>query len=62
MRPPACRQGLKVGKRDSILQRLRASDHVLLSPHVAGLTTESYFKLANVLADKILNDYADGKL
>jgi D-3-phosphoglycerate dehydrogenase len=30
------------------------SDKVLLSPHVGGWTTESYFKLSNVLADKIL--------
>ena len=28
--------------------------NVLLSPHVGGWTTESYFKLSNVLADKIL--------
>lgn len=27
---------------------------VLLSPHVAGWTSESYFKIANVLADKII--------
>lgn len=27
---------------------------VLLSPHVAGWTVESYFKIANVLADKII--------
>jgi len=31
------------------------SDKVLLSPHVGGWTTESYFKLSNVLADKILD-------
>lgn len=30
------------------------SDKVLLTPHVAGWTQESYFKLSNVLADKIL--------
>lgn len=29
------------------------SDKVLLSPHVGGWTHESYFKLSNVLADKI---------
>lgn len=34
---------------------LKHSDNVLLSPHVAGWTKESYFKLSNVLADKILN-------
>lgn len=34
---------------------LSKSNKVILSPHVAGWTTESYFKLSNVLADKILN-------
>jgi D-3-phosphoglycerate dehydrogenase len=33
---------------------LLASDRVILSPHVGGWTKESYFKLSNVLADKIL--------
>lgn len=28
---------------------------VLLSPHVAGWTVESYFKIANVLADKVIS-------
>jgi D-3-phosphoglycerate dehydrogenase len=32
------------------------SDNVILSPHVGGWTRESYFKLSNVLADKILGD------
>lgn len=36
------------------LSRLRNSKKVVLSPHVAGWTVESYFKLSNVLADKIL--------
>ena len=31
------------------------SDQVILSPHVGGWTHESYFKLSNVLADKILS-------
>lgn len=35
-------------------QQLIDSDRVILSPHVGGWTTESYFKLSNVLADKIL--------
>lgn len=38
----------------SALQYLRSSDRVLLTPHVAGWTVESYFKLSNVLADKII--------
>lgn len=33
---------------------LLESDQVLLSPHVGGWTHESYYKLSNVLADKIL--------
>ncbi len=36
---------------------LLQSEKVLLSPHVAGWTTESYFKLSNVLADKIIEYY-----
>ncbi len=35
-------------------QQLIASDKVVLTPHVAGWTQESYFKLSDVLADKIL--------
>ncbi len=31
------------------------SDNVILSPHVGGWTVESYFKLSDVLADKILS-------
>jgi len=34
---------------------LLKSDQVIFSPHVGGWTVESYFKLSNVLADKILN-------
>lgn len=32
-------------------------DNVLFSPHVGGWTNESYFKLSDVLADKILADF-----
>lgn len=35
-------------------QYLLQSDKVILTPHVGGWTQESYFKLSNVLADKIL--------
>ncbi len=49
--------GLNTEQANAVVQRLFANEQVLLSPHVAGITTESYFKLANVLADKILNDY-----
>ena len=37
-------------------QYLLNSSKVILSPHVGGWTNESYFKLSNVLADKILAD------
>ena len=36
---------------------LLSADHVILSPHVGGWTHESYFKLSDVLADKILADW-----
>jgi len=37
---------------------LLQSEKVLLSPHVAGWTNESYFKLSNVLADKIITHFS----
>ena len=39
------------------LKYLIASDNVILTPHVGGWTAESYFKLSNVLADKILEHF-----
>ncbi len=54
--------GLQLGPRDGTLARLHACEKVLLSPHVAGITEESHFKLANVLADKVLADLAAGLL
>lgn len=44
-------------ERLSIFQELIASDKVILTPHVGGWTTESYYKLSDVLADKILAFY-----
>jgi len=38
-----------------IIQQLNELPNVILTPHVAGWTTESYYKLSKVLADKILN-------
>jgi D-3-phosphoglycerate dehydrogenase len=38
-------------------QCLLKSDRVILSPHVGGWTHESYFKLSDVLADKILSHF-----
>lgn len=37
------------------LKFLLESDKILLTPHVGGWTTESYYKLSSVLADKILD-------
>ncbi len=38
---------------------LLKSDRVLLSPHVGGWTKESYVKLSDVLADKIIEQFQD---
>lgn len=38
----------------SWFENLSSRDNVLLSPHVAGWTFESYYKLSDVLADKII--------
>jgi D-3-phosphoglycerate dehydrogenase len=40
--------------RPNVLSALTRDDRVVLSPHVAGWSQESYFKLSNILADKIL--------
>lgn len=37
-----------------IFKKLVASDKIIFAPHVGGWTTESYFKLSDVLADKVL--------
>ena len=37
----------------SELEYLKKSSNVILSPHIAGWTHESYFKLSNILAEKI---------
>ena len=42
-------------ERPATLQCLLEHPKTVLSPHVAGWSVESYFKLSNVLADKILN-------
>ncbi len=54
--------GLRSDAPQPVLERLFKNEHMMLSPHIAGITHQSYFKLANVLADKILRDIADGKL
>lgn len=45
------------GEMQPAFKELLLSSKVILSPHVGGWTTESYFKLSNVLADKILEEY-----
>jgi len=40
---------------NEMIQRLNDLPNVILTPHVAGWTKESYYKLSMVLADKILN-------
>jgi D-3-phosphoglycerate dehydrogenase / 2-oxoglutarate reductase len=44
--------------RPEALERLLTHEQVILSPHVAGWSVESYFKLGQVLADKILTWHA----
>lgn len=41
------------------IKRLLVSEKVLFSPHVAGWTMESYFKLSDVLADKIIAQFGE---
>ena len=53
--------GLDRENDPATLSRLMNDDRVLLSPHIAGVTHEGKFKMANVLADKILERFPDGK-
>ena len=43
-----------INSSNRILMDLNNRSNVIITPHVAGWTKESYFKLSNVLADKIL--------
>jgi D-3-phosphoglycerate dehydrogenase len=45
--------------RPEELDELLGCEKVLLTPHIGGWSHESYFKLSNVLADKILGHYSD---
>ena len=46
-------------ERPAELDELLACEHVLLTPHIGGWTHESYFKLSDVLADKILEHFIE---
>ncbi len=50
-------ESLNAAELPEAFQYLRKSSKVILSPHVAGWTKESYFKLSEVLANKILENY-----
>ena len=49
---------LALTNRTPALDALAKSDRVILTPHVAGWTVESHFKLSDVLADKILGTFS----
>ena len=49
--------GLADEEMRAAFEQLLAHPRVLLSPHVAGWTVESYVKLSTVLADKILGQH-----
>lgn len=46
------------GNISETFKSLRNSNKVILSPHIAGWTQESYIKLSTVLADKIESDFS----
>ena len=49
-------EGLELDSEgQTTLNRLLANDKILITPHVAGWSVESYYKLSSVLADKILS-------
>jgi D-3-phosphoglycerate dehydrogenase len=52
-------EGLENTKDAEAMRYLVSSPHVVLSPHVAGWTHESYYKLSDVLAEKILGEFGN---
>jgi D-3-phosphoglycerate dehydrogenase len=52
-------EGLENTKDAEAMRYLRSSPHIVLSPHIAGWTHESYFKLSDVLAEKILREFGN---
>ncbi|MBK8341484.1 MAG: hypothetical protein IPK99_16565 [Flavobacteriales bacterium] len=49
--------GLDPSQEPSVQQRLLAHERVLLTPHIAGVTHEGRYKMATVLAEKILSAF-----
>lgn len=47
-------EALNQALQHETFEKLAALPNVLLSPHVAGVTRESYYKMASVLADKVI--------
>ncbi len=52
--------GLDASMDPTTYDRLIHHDRVLLTPHIAGVTHEGKFKMADVLADKILHLFPNG--
>jgi D-3-phosphoglycerate dehydrogenase / 2-oxoglutarate reductase len=50
-------EGIDASRLPEDFQYLINSDEVVLSPHIAGWTHESHYKLAKVIADKILGKF-----
>ena len=42
---------------ENLYNKIKTTHQIILTPHVAGWTKESYYKLSNVLANKVLNHY-----
>jgi D-3-phosphoglycerate dehydrogenase / 2-oxoglutarate reductase len=55
-------EGLEFSHLPEDLQWLMQSENTILTPHIAGWTHESYFKLSNVLADKIEDAINSGEV
>jgi len=52
-------EGLENEQFPDALRYLIHSENTILTPHIAGWTVESYYKLSNVLADKILTRFGN---
>lgn len=52
-------EGLDGSALPTSYQALLAAENVILTPHIAGWTHESYLKLSSVLADKLLSHFRE---